>query len=67
MTLDDYIPKREYLVIYSRYRNHSDIFDTKQIVYGTLTEALELKESLENDKNVFDFNMFSRLEGEYEH
>ena len=50
MTLDDYIPKREYVVIYSRYRNQSDIFDTKQIVYVTLTEALELKESLENDK-----------------
>ena len=67
MTFDNYIPKREYVVIYSRYRDQSDIFDTKQIVYGTLTEALELKESLENDKNVFDFNMFSRLEGEYEY
>tara|TARA_S200000501_G_scaffold14708_1_gene13005 strand:- start:384 stop:587 length:204 start_codon:yes stop_codon:yes gene_type:complete len=67
MSLDDYVPRREYVVKYSRYRNQSDIFDTTQIVYETLTEALELKESLESDKNVFDFNMFSRLEGEYEH
>ena len=63
----DYTPRREYVIKYSRYRDQSDKFDTTQIVYGTLGEALKLKDALENDEKVFNLNMFSRLEGEYEH